>query len=297
MAGPFGSYEMKRVVVCALAGALIVGQPQHALAWGNEGHQVVAAIAQSYLTPRTRQRVEALLAADADARTAHDLLSAATWADAWRTDHRETSDWHFANVELDGPDLKSACYGFPPSARPVSTGPAKDCVVDRVNAFAAELKDLATPQPERIMALKFLLHFVGDIHQPLHVADNHDRGGNCVQVSLGGARTANLHHFWDTVTVETLGPDPVAVAAKLRASITADEKRRWERGDPDTWAQEGFLVAKSSVYTFASHASCDQAPPAPLPAGYAERAAPVAGLQLQRAGVRLAYLLNWALGS
>ena len=278
----------------AMVAAMVPGS---ALAWGNEGHRVVAAIARAYLTPITAARVDALLAADTDPLTPHDMVSASAWADAFRTNHRETAAWHFADIELSKPDLAAACFGFPAAARPASAGPAQDCVVDRIEAFAAELADSSTPQAEKILALKYLLHFVGDVHQPLHASDNRDRGGNCVQLSLGGARTTNLHSYWDTAVVEAMGADPTALAGKLRAQISAAQRRAWEKGDAAAWALESFGVAKAVTYTVGSPPGCSpDAGPRSLPAGYEAASQKAAAIQLERAGVRLASVLNRALG-
>jgi hypothetical protein len=188
--------------------AVAISLPAPCLAWGAEGHAVVAAIARSRLTPATRAKVDAILAQDTDTLTAPDMLARSTWADAWRgAGHRETAEWHFVDVELDHPDLDAACYGHPASAVPASAGPAKDCIIDKVAEFATELGAANTTPAERVLALKYVLHFVGDMHQPLHAADNHDRGGNCVRVALGGQRTVNLHSYWDTVVVGELGED------------------------------------------------------------------------------------------
>jgi hypothetical protein len=158
---------------------------------------------------------------------------------------------------------------------------------------------------ERIIALKFVLHFVGDLHQPLHTADNEDHGGNCVRLALGGARTTNLHSFWDTGLVNDLGMDPLEVAATLRAQISLADKAKWERantvtseaGNPTSWARESYEVAKQSVYVIGSPAGCDSsAAPLSLPAGYEAASKAVVAGQLKRAGVRLAQLLNRTLG-
>ena len=271
--------------------------PGSALAWGREGHAVVAQIARGYLTPKAASAVDALLAADTDALTAPDLGARAAWADAWRKDHRETTEWHFVDTELDHPDLVSACFGFPASATPASAGPEKDCVVGRIDAFERELADPKTDPAERLLAFKFVLHFVGDLHQPLHAADNQDRGGNCVPLALGGPRTVNLHSYWDTVAVEAIEPDADKLAAKLSAQITPADRKAWERGDARTWAMESFAIAKSTVYTIGSKSGCatDTAPIA-LPAGYDAAAQAAVALQLKKAGVRLALELNRALG-
>lgn len=287
---------MRRLISLALLAAAVIS-PSTALAWGREGHAVVAQIARGYLTPKAAAAVDALLAADTDALTSPDLGARASWADAWRKDHRETTEWHFADVELDHPDLAGACFGFPASAAPASAGPAKDCVVGRIDAFEAELADPKTDPAERLLAFKFVLHFVGDLHQPLHAADNQDRGGNCVPLALGGPRTTNLHSYWDTVAVEAIEPDADKLAAKLAAQITPAERKAWEKGDAKTWAMESFAIAQSTVYTIGSKPGCasDTAPLA-LPEGYEVAAQAAVALQLKKAGVRLALELNRALG-
>ena len=269
-------------------------------AWGYEGHRVIALIARSNVAPSTRAKVDALLSMDADPLTGHDMASEATWADAYRAHgHRETSQWHFVDQELDGSaDLDAACYGHPASAVPVSAGLARSCVVDRVRAFEAELAAQGTPLAERVLALKYLLHLVGDLHQPMHASDNHDRGGNCVLVSLGGSRTVSLHSYWDTVVVERLDRDPARLAATLRTRLPPAQAAAWRRGDAATWAQEAFRVSREVVYVADTTPGCrSDAAALPLPPGYEERAAAIAALQLARAGVRLATVLDHALSS
>ena len=286
---------MRRLaLLCAL---LTVAAPNAALAWGREGHAVVAQIARGYLTPRAAAAVDALLAADTDVLTTSDLGARASWADAWRKDHRETTEWHFVDVELDHPDLAVACFGFPVSATPASAGPEKDCVVGRLDAFEAELANPATDPAERLLAFKFVLHLVGDLHQPLHAADNQDRGGNCVPLALGGPRTVNLHSYWDTVAVEAIEPDADKLAAKLSAQITPADRAAWEQGDAKAWAMESFAIAQSTVYTIGSKPGCaSDTAPLLLPAGYDQAAQAAIVLQLKKAGVRLALELNRALG-
>jgi hypothetical protein len=282
--------------ISALMMLLAASAPLPAAAWGYEGHRVAAAIARAYLNPAARAKVDALLAADTDPTEAHDMLSAATWADTWRNSHRETAAWHFVDLELGRPDMASACFGFPAPLKPASAGPAQDCLVDRLNAFLDELAAPATDPAERIVALKYVLHFVGDIHQPLHASDNADRGGNCVLLALGGPRSVNLHSFWDTGLIEAMGADPEAIANDLRARITPAQKTAWEAGDPKAWALESFGVAKADVYRLGSKPGCDDKSPVAVPPGYEAAARQVAAVQLERAGVRLAWVLNRTLG-
>src|SRR6516225_4043340 len=97
-----------------------------------------------------------------------------------RQRYEQTRQWHFVNIELDGPNLDRACFGHPrlPAAVPASSSPAKACLVDKIEQFTAELSNSATAPGERLLALEFLLHLVGDVHQPLHAVDDHDAGGN-----------------------------------------------------------------------------------------------------------------------
>ncbi|USI72875.1 S1/P1 nuclease [Sphingomonas morindae] len=287
---------MKRfaILLAAVSGAV----PLPAFAWGFQGHRIVAEIARAELTPAVRAKVDAILANDGDALTAHDMASEATWADVYRSrGHRETGSWHFVDTEIDGSvDQDAACFGHPAPDQPASTGPAQDCVVDKIREFAAELAAPGTAPQERLFALKFLLHFIGDEHQPLHASDKHDRGGNCILLSLGGSRTQNLHAYWDTNVVQALGSDPAQVAAMLRARITPALRTQWQKGDAASWAQEAYGIARSLAYSAGSPAACSQDPaPITLPAGYDLKAQAAAAVQLERAGVRLGLVLNQAL--
>ncbi len=284
-------------LAAAVAGTAMTVAPTAAMAWGYEGHQVIADIARAELTAAVRGKVDAILASDSSPLTGHDMSDEATWADAYRSHGgRATAQWHFVDTEIDHPDLDAACFGHPAPDRPASAGPVQDCVVDKVREFSTELADRTTPQAERLLALKYLLHLVGDIHQPLHASDNHDRGGNCVLLGLGGSRTQNLHAYWDTAVVESIGLDAAQVAATLRARITPADRRMWQQGEATSWAMEAFQVARSTAYTIGSPAGCPQDPsPVALPSGYAQHAGAAAALQLERAGVRLGILLNRAL--
>jgi hypothetical protein len=257
---------------------------------------VVALIARQYLKPEARRRVDAILATDQDTLTAPDMAARATWADAWRREHKDTENWHFADIELDDGDLAKACPESPMSDAPASAGPATECIVTKLEQFARELAAPATSPQERLLALKFVLHFVGDLHQPLHASDNHDRGGNCLALALGGPRTVNLHGYWDTVVVGEIDPDAQHLAKQLGKRITRQEMAAWSAGTPEDWARDSFGIAKQVVYTVQSQPGCDDShAPIALPAGYDAQARRVAAEQLAKAGWRLAQVLNVAL--
>lgn len=290
---------MKRTLgLIAACAMLMAAEP--AVAWGDLGHRVTALIAYQHLTPRARAKVDALLAADTDALTAPDFASRATWADKYRISHRKTAAWHLVNIEIDHPDLASACFGFPAlgAGQLASQGPAQDCVVNKIEEFAAELRSAATPPAERILALKFLIHFVGDLHQPLHAADHGDRGGNCIGLSASpNGRDANLHAYWDTGVVEALGPSAAAIAASLDARITPTDRAAWARGYPRAWARESFQIAQRDAYALPWRPTCRDHGSVTLTTAYQAIAQRDASLQLEKAGVRMAFLLNGALGT
>jgi hypothetical protein len=277
-----------------------VSQTHPAFAWGDDGHEVVALVAQSFLTPDVRKRVTALLAADTDTLTAHDIVSAATWADKFRdaniNDSRnKTRQWHFVDIEITAPNLDQACFNHPPipSGTTASNGPADDCVVDKIEEFAAELANPATDLEEQIVALKFLLHFVGDLHQPLHSSDDHDRGGNDKRVSAAGFKAGNLHHYWDTEFVDQLGPNPRRIASALIGHISKEQEKKWAAGKPADWAQEAFQIAKDDTYGELPTPNARHT--FRLTDDYVTMATQDVSLQLSKAGVRLAFILNQAL--
>jgi S1/P1 Nuclease len=269
---------MKWLAAFLLAGAT-QGFAGPAAAWGDLGHRVTAIIAYRHLTPAAKTRVDALLAVDADPLTAADFASRATWADKYRNAHRETAPWHYADIEIDRPDLQSAC--------------AQGCIVEKIAEFDAELKNPSTAPAARLIAFKFLLHFIGDVHQPLHASDHHDRGGNCIGLaSSPDGRDWNLHAYWDTGVVDALGGSAEAIAMRLDGRITPQDIVVWGQGDAAAWAMESFELARKDVYALPSRPTCDDRGAVTLTPQYQATAVQDAALQLSKAGIRLAVALN-----
>ena len=270
----------------------------HAAAWGDAGHKVTALIAYRHLGPTARAALDALLASDSDPLTPADFASRATWADKYRNAHRETAAWHFVDIEIDQPDLKDACFGFPPvpAGQWASQGAAQDCVVNKIEEFTLELQNPATPAAERLLALKFLIHFVGDLHQPLHAADHQDRGGNCVGLMPPQDQQKNLHAYWDVAVVDALGSSPQQIADKLDTRLAAGDIAEWTQGTPRNWAMDTFEVGRRDAYALASKPTCERGGSVDLSAAYQAQAEKAAATQLLKAAVRLAALLNRALG-
>jgi len=315
---------MRPHITIFLVASMLLLRPATGYGWGDEGHEIVGLIAEHYLEPAVRARVATLLALDASRLTrGTGIAEETTWADKFRDSDRDTTqehylktrEWHYIDIELDRPDLDDACFRHPvlPAGSKASDGPATDCILDKIDEFRAELRSPATGAEERLLALQFLLHLVGDLHQPLHAADHHDRGGNDVRVKGAGSSAGTLHHYWDTVFVGRIGTHADQVSRELMAGISDDDRRAWRGGSPADWAKESFQIARDRVYgpilsgTGARGGpvgSVDADPrtsgggrprPIRLDARYEADAVDVVAGQLRRAGLRLARLLNDAM--
>lgn len=289
------------VVACVLLFGINAGP---AYAWGDEGHEVIGLIAEHYLEPAVRIKVQSILMGDTTHLTSSTQIDGeATWADKFRDSDRNTTkvhynqtrNWHFVDLELQGADLHAACFGQPllPKATVASLGPANDCVVEKIDEFTRELTMSTTTPEEKRVALQYILHFVGDVHQPLHASDDHDHGGNLKIVTAPGIASNNLHHDWDTEFVVRLGPNEATIAHTLIANITEVQRIQWASGIPADWAMESFRVAKDHSYGFLP--APDSSKHYQLSAAYVSDAMAVTQQQLSKAGVRLAFVLNRAL--
>lgn len=297
------AYRPLRLLIAAL---LFIGATR-VHAWGDKGHEVIALIAWHYLSPAKRDAVGTLLQRDNREPTAAGFADAATWADAYRDADRngdklryeQTRRWHYinlnvgnANLKLGNADIARACYGSPPPTpqQRAADGPAKACIVDKIEQFARALNSQQTAADERVLALKFLIHLLGDLHQPLHVSDNNDSGGNEVRVTARGLKRGTLHGYWDNGVVRPLGRKPEAIARRLIAQTDQSQIRAWRRGTPREWALETFAVARDTAY--GELPPPDAAGAHALDESYTAAAKIAAAHQLMQAGVRLAWLLE-----
>jgi hypothetical protein len=283
---------------------LFLATGRSAWPWGDEGHEVIGLIAAHYLEPAVRARVHGLLSEDDTGLVERDIAHESTWADKYRDSDRDgykrrylaTRDWHFVNLEITGMDLNRACYGRRPLAAgvPASAGPAEDCIIDKIDQFYAELGDPAISRGERRVALQFLLHLVGDLHQPLHASDDHDQGGNRKLASGPNIGSDNLHHDWDTEFVARLGGSDADISRALIARTSDADRARWSSGTPLDWAVETYAVSRQHTYGLLPAASEGGA--VQLSQAYIDDATAVTAEQLSKAGVRVAFMLNRALG-
>ena len=259
-----------RLILRFLSAALFV-LPAPAFAWAPLGHQVVAAIAARHLTPAARAQVSALLGGEAGAMMVLD----SSWADEIRSDRPQTSAWHYVNIEIGSGGYNAA-----------RDCPGGDCVVAQINRDAGILADARAPRTAKVEALRFLIHFVGDVHQPLHAADRQDKGGNDVKLRWHNKRLS-LHQIWDQDVVTPLGGDFNRIAADSDASLPPQQKQQMSGGTAADWANESLAVAGREIY-----ARLPDQGRVKLPDDYGFRESGVARLQLTKAGLRLAALLN-----
>jgi hypothetical protein len=309
--------------ILCLVPTILLSTPAESQAWGTEGHMIVALVAERLLqtqeSPAQRKLAELLASDKSNSWTRTDIAGEATWADALREKSQEgrfaTAKWHYVKLDSNNPDLTKACFGKPalPGMAPASHGLQDDCIVDKIDQFAKELRDPATLPGERLMALQFLLNLVGDVHQPLNTIERNDKEGRCVALLPPDSKTpVRLSTYWDdTLVVEAEGKDPAAATAEIVASLTPADVRKWSSGTPADWAQESYKVAKEVTYSFVKDLAKDAVasknafparkgendPCGPVPVyrvdgAYRDRALAAVKEQLAKAGVRLAFLLR-----
>jgi nuclease S1 len=255
--------------------ALLLARPIHAHAWGYEAHRIIAEIAEQFLAPETAHRARELLALE----NVTTLAEVSTWADEIRLQRPGTGPWHYVNIPIILPTGEPAVYD---AARDC---PKNACVVAKIEQFERELTDRQLLERQRLEALKFIVHFIGDAHQPLHVSNNHDRGGNDDPVIFMGLPT-NLHAVWDSGIIwPAVGGDERAYALQLVRSIRKEEHQRWSEGSLISWVNEAHEIAARTIYGELPHSG-------KLPDDYETKALPIVNEQLERAGVRLATVLN-----
>jgi len=251
------------VAVIGAACAALLLPPRPSLAWGPDGHRVIALIADHALQqsdPAVRAKILAVLASDKGSHlTKNDIASEATWADVLREKSEEaraaTAAWHSARLKPENPDLARACFGRNPlpSGYPASHGPQDNCSVDKIEQFATELKNPDTSAGERLTAVQFLLNLVGDLNDPLHAIDRGDRGGECIALQIGSKPPVRLSSYWqETLVGEVVGSNPGAAASRIAASFPAADSQKFAQGTPEDWARETLEVAKTVTYSFAA---------------------------------------------
>jgi len=272
-------------LVLLLPFVLVLGPAAPCLGWGADGHQITGVIAWRHLDPATRAVLDDLLAddepygrdaIDPDETPERRFGRLTIWADQIKRDprYRWASPLHYVNLPS-GADEYDAARDCPEGT----------CVTEAIRRYTAVLGDESKPRTERVEALKFLIHFVGDVHQPLHAGYGHDRGGNDVRVDYFGS-VANLHRVWDTSIIRRAHSGWVDYADVLDAGVSEVDATLWSTDlDPTTWTMESFNLVESMVYDFDRSTGR-------LEDAYHDRALPVIERRLRQAGIRMAALLD-----
>lgn len=258
-----------------------------AFAYGEFAHRITAAIAEKNVDPVTGQRMKRLFQSAKLLGTPRckleDIGDASVWPDCVRRDRLRwgyTAPWHYQNIDICKP------FALPAACR------SGNCVSAQIDRNAALLKDKSLPAHIRLEAMAFLVHFVGDMHMPLHSGDRNDRGGNDVSAAYGIIEgRMNLHWLWDGPLAEraiTDGPDLVrrySVAEKAAIAI----------GTTEDWAKQAWQISRDYSYPAAEDQPSCNAPPASrgkVDNNEIRALIPIQRLQIQRAGIRIAQLLD-----
>ncbi|HEV3332627.1 MAG TPA: S1/P1 nuclease [Bryobacteraceae bacterium] len=259
-----GSAPWAAVLAGVLSARLLFG-------WGMEGHRLVLRIADGMLTPAARMEVAQLLP------PGESLTALASWADDVRFARKETEPWHYIDIPIGstGLDMKRDC-------------PLEGCLVSKIIEFRRQWRDPTASSARRREALLFLVHFVGDLHQPLHCANHDDKGGNDVPVVFFG-EAMKLHALWDHGLLDHM-PAEDRILAVILPMLTNERVAEWSRGTVEQWADESFHLAQKVVYGALPPAGPGE--PIQLGEAYQRTAEPIVRNQIAKAGVRLAAILN-----
>jgi hypothetical protein len=260
-------------------------------AWGDTGHHIICEIAFQELHPQARAAVQKLIRQAPDFRL---FSESCTWPDH----PRQRAGEHFVNLPRSAPRL-----GDQPC--PVDA----PCVVTAIAEDLAALTRAGATDTEKLAALKFLGHWVGDVHQPLHVSFKDDKGGN--DIHAGGPCADTLHAVWDSCILKRmLGTNIRRIAAELRASVTADQRTQWTSTSVTDWANESLAITTAEDVKYCvqtatgclyeegneTHDANEATKVVTVDDAYMERHLPTITQRLTQAGIRLGALLNQAFG-
>jgi hypothetical protein len=275
-----------------LLALLLVIAASPALAWWEYGHETVARIAWLNVSPRTRAAIDRLLRRarllDTPTCPARTIEQASVWPDCIKTLGERfsyASTWHYQNVDICRPfDQASACRDG-------------NCVSAQIERNLRLLADARVPARERIFALAFVVHLMGDLHQPMHAGDHGDLGGNRVQASYGliAGRT-NLHAIWDGYLADRGISNPPGEAEGVLSELSPADKAAIREGNIADWARESWQASRDFAYGSIMADPCGP-PPTGRPVVTEEitrRLVPVIRRQVARGGLRLARVLDEA---
>lgn len=233
--------------------------------WGQTAHRITGAIAQQYLSVEAKSAIDKLLPNES-------LAEASTWADEMRSDpgvfwQKTASPWHYVTVPAGQTYAEAGA-------------PAQGDAVTALKDFRETLRDKKAPLVDKRRALRFIVHLVADLHQPLHSGNGTDRGGNDFKVSFMG-KQSNLHRVWDSNLVNYHQLSYSEWTRWLGSKITKSEVKMWSATDPLIWIKESTAI-RETIYPETRTISWD----------YVYRHTPIVKKRLRQAGIRLAAYLN-----
>ena len=240
--------------------------------WGPDGHRIVADIALQRLSPAAATETRRLLGGQ-------NINEVASWADEVRRSLPATAPWHYIDIEI-----TDSSY--------VPSRDCKDhaCVIWAVESQLAILSDRMQPDSARASALKYVVHFVGDLHQPLHAGERGDKGGNDVKLTFQG-RPSNLHSVWDSGILLSFGQTDAEIVHQLDDEIARRKDiTTLSGGTVVQWVMESHDIARDVVYRNLPYTN-------EISQQYIDAARPVIYERLLRAGVRLGAMIEHALGT
>jgi hypothetical protein len=240
------------------------------ISWGVTGHRTIGRIAENHLSPNAKAAVQELLGTET-------LASVSTWADEVRSqpDYRQTGPWHFLNLPLG--------LSYPEFEKLVKGMTGENVYSALLNEEQA-LSDKTTPREKKVEALKFIVHFVGDLHQPMHISRAEDKGGNTIQLNYEGAGT-NLHSLWDTKLIEHEGLTYEQLAEKYDR-ISPAQIKQWQSDPLIRWIWESYEIS-SRLY-----AEVDAMTNRSIDDSYYQGHIAIIHERIGQAGIRLAGVLN-----
>jgi len=252
----------------AAALLFLAAMPNSAWGWGKTGHAVVADIAEAHLTPKAVLEIRRLLAVEG----AHHMADIASWADQAKADQLPGSPSHTIRLPIDG------------SPAPEHPCPGHFCADDALTRYSADLADTSLPDAQREVALKYIVHLIGDLHQPLHGTNATGQ----MQVIFRG-KHMTLHAVWDDGIIDTHGGS----AEKIACDLMKTKHLMPPQGVPIDWAREDLYIDQHDIYT---EVPLNPTTLVTLPANYATVKWPIVELRLTEGGLRLADVLNRLIG-
>jgi hypothetical protein len=237
------------------------------ISWGPEGHSTVASVAERHLTPKAAAAVSKLLGG-------RHMSEVSSWADVIRPDYPQTAPMHFLNL----PD-KLTYAQFVNSTKSIKEANIYSAILNCIRELSAN----KVSPGRRVSDLKFLIHFVGDAHQPMHVSRAENKGGNSIPVTFFNSKT-NLHSVWDGKLIQHDEGNFSKLAKKIDQNVTDAQIAKWQQDDILTWLWESYQISSRLYKEAAANPHFD--------ADYYNVHISIAESRLETGGIRLAGVLN-----